>query len=89
MAEARYPKPLVEMPRWMLILKGRPYRLLMRFGHRHGWCFPQRSEVQPQMVWCHWCGMRGRTPKPVNEAEMELELAARTPAPGSNEETGT
>ncbi len=40
-------------------MSGEIYRLKMKVGHRFGWCKPEPTLVDPEYVWCHWCGMRG------------------------------
>lgn len=36
------------------------YRFWMKLAHRFGFCYPKPSLVDPENVWCQWCGMRGR-----------------------------
>lgn len=74
-----YPKA-ASWPRWMLALNGRPYRFVMRLMHRHGWCYPSRTLIQPQMVWCHWCGMRGRVPSDATAPEFQRAVAKKMAA---------
>lgn len=40
------------------------YRILMRLLHRWRFCWAQPVDVEPGMVWCHWCGMRGKRVMP-------------------------
>lgn len=62
--------------------KGWRYRLRMRWAHRRGYCWPQKSGMESGHVWCHWCGMRGTKPPDVNDpvvrARLVAELAGQT-----------
>jgi len=55
----RYSPPR-QYPRWMMFAGARPYRIVMKLLHAHGWCYPEKSLIAPGAVWCHWCGMRGK-----------------------------
>ncbi len=47
-------------PGWMTFAQGRIYRPTMKVMHRLGWCYPQPSFPEGNVVWwCHWCGLRG------------------------------
>ena len=38
---------------------GHWYQARMRIAHRFGYCYPEPTLINPENVWCHWCGMRG------------------------------
>lgn len=60
-------------------MTGKIYRVVMRLGHRFGWCFPRPVAVEPGYVWCHWCGMRGRRPDlRAASAVAEMQRKAET-----------
>lgn len=40
-------------------LYGTTYRAIMRTAHRLGFCHAKPTLIDPENVWCHWCGMRG------------------------------
>ena len=64
----------VRHPRWHTVLNGRVYRPVMRVMHRWGWCYPQSTLVEPRTVWCHWCGMRGSKPRPLDEDAIAQKM---------------
>ena len=40
------------------------YSLVMRFAHRFGWCYMEKSTPGDDgdvVSWCHWCGLRSIT----------------------------
>lgn len=48
-------------PWWHTFASGRIYRPAMRLLHHFGWCYPQPSFPDGDVMWwCHWCGLRGR-----------------------------
>lgn len=81
-------------------MSGLRYRLTMRLAHRFGYC--KTSVVGPinpgedGIVWCYWCGMRGRIPnaakdhllrgEPLEEWRRRLDWVEAHPSEGVGEE---
>lgn len=59
---------------WGQISYGIPYRVFMRFIHKHGFHYAPKKQWQVEIsiskltnkeirtypLWCQWCGMRGK-----------------------------
>lgn len=60
-------------------IEGKWHRFWMKLSHRFGFCYPEPMLVDPELVWCHWCGMRGKRLVVDFEkvrAEMEAKMRA-------------
>lgn len=65
-----------------LNLRGRAYRVVMRFAHRHGWHYaPKKPEPWPptyppeagaSLCWCQWCGLRGHVLNPTGPLKVRV-----------------
>lgn len=54
-------------------MSGSMYRAKMRLAHRFGFCWPQHTPIEGPdsgLVWCRWCGMRGRKPGASDPANL-------------------
>ena len=63
------------------MISGAWYRLRMRVVHRFGYCKPDPVAVEEGVVWCHWCGLRGRVTTIAQRQRAADEMSAHIDGP--------
>jgi len=53
----------------------------MRVVHRFGYCKPDPVAVEEGVVWCHWCGLRGRVTTIAQRQRAADEMSAHIDGP--------